>query len=149
MRLHLSIACGEGPDAPVVSQCSICLPDNLDIHALGQSLADAKSVLLSWLQTARVHSDNGSPMKGETTLATMQRLGVAHSRSRAAVSTDNPCSESLFKTLKTSRPQPARRRAKRRRRPAGAGARAAAAPDSLPRRDGPECQAARTTARCA
>lgn len=47
-----------------------------------------------------VHSDNGSPMKGETMLATMQRLGVAHSRSRAAVSNDNPYAESLFKTLK-------------------------------------------------
>ena len=33
-----------------------------------------------------VHSDNGSPMKGETMLAMMQRLGVAHSRSRPAVS---------------------------------------------------------------
>ena len=51
-----------------------------------------------------VHSDNGSPMKGETMLATMQRLGVAHSRSRPAVSNDNPYAESLFKTLKY-RPQ--------------------------------------------
>jgi putative transposase len=51
-----------------------------------------------------VHSDNGSPMKGETMLATMQRLGVAHSRSRPAVSNDNPYVESLFKTLKY-RPQ--------------------------------------------
>ena len=51
-----------------------------------------------------VHSDNGSPMKGETMLATMQRLGVAHSRSRPSVSNDNPYSESLFKTLKY-RPQ--------------------------------------------
>lgn len=51
-----------------------------------------------------VHSDNGSPMKGETMLATMQRLGVAHSRSRPAVSNDNPYSESLFRTLKY-RPQ--------------------------------------------
>ena len=47
-----------------------------------------------------VHSDNGAPMKGETMLATMQRLGVAHTRSRPAVSNDNPYSESLFKTLK-------------------------------------------------
>lgn len=47
-----------------------------------------------------VHSDNGSPMKGETMLATMQRLGVAHSRSRPAVSNDNPYSEALFRTLK-------------------------------------------------
>ena len=51
-----------------------------------------------------VHSDNGSPMKGETMLATMQRLGVAQSRSRPSVSNDNPYSESLFKTLKY-RPQ--------------------------------------------
>ena len=51
-----------------------------------------------------LHSDNGSPMKGETMLATMQRLGVAHSRSRPSVSNDNPYSESLFKTLKY-RPQ--------------------------------------------
>ena len=33
-----------------------------------------------------VHSDNGSPMRGETMLAAMQRLGVAHTRSRPAVS---------------------------------------------------------------
>ena len=51
-----------------------------------------------------VHSDNGGPMKGQTMLATMQRLGVAHSRSRPAVSNDNPYAESLFKTLKY-RPQ--------------------------------------------
>ena len=47
-----------------------------------------------------VHSDNGSPMKGETMLATMHRLGVAHSRSRPSVSNDNPYSEALFRTLK-------------------------------------------------
>lgn len=47
-----------------------------------------------------LHSDNGSPMKGETMLATMQRLGVAASRSRPSVSNDNPFSESLFRTLK-------------------------------------------------
>ena len=39
-----------------------------------------------------VHSDNGVPMKGETMLATMQRLGVAPSRSRPSVSNDNPYS---------------------------------------------------------
>ena len=33
-----------------------------------------------------VHSDNGSPMKGETMLATMQRLGIVASRSRVTVS---------------------------------------------------------------
>ena len=47
-----------------------------------------------------VHSDNGSPMRGETMLATMQRLGIAPSRSRPGVSNDNPYSESLFRTLK-------------------------------------------------
>ena len=47
-----------------------------------------------------VHSDNGSPMKGETMLATMQRLGVAPSRSRPSVSNDNPYAEAIFRTLK-------------------------------------------------
>jgi transposase InsO family protein len=47
-----------------------------------------------------LHSDNGSPMKGATMLATLQALGVMPSFSRPAVSTDNPYSESLFKTLK-------------------------------------------------
>ena len=47
-----------------------------------------------------VHSDNGSPMRGETMLATLQRLGIAPSRSRPGVSNDNPYSESLFRTLK-------------------------------------------------
>lgn len=51
-----------------------------------------------------VHSDNGAPMKGETLLATMQRLGIAQTRSRPAVSNDNPYSEALFRTLKY-RPQ--------------------------------------------
>jgi len=43
-------------------------------------------------------------MKGETMLTTMQRLGVAASRSRPAVSNHNPYSEALFRTLKY-RPQ--------------------------------------------
>ena len=47
-----------------------------------------------------LHSDNGSPMKGATMLATMQTLGVVPSFSRPSVSNDNPYSESLFKTLK-------------------------------------------------
>ena len=47
-----------------------------------------------------LHSDNGSPMKGATMLATLQTLGVMPSFSRPAVSNDNPYSESLFKTLK-------------------------------------------------
>ena len=47
-----------------------------------------------------LHSDNGSPMKGATMLATLQRLGVMPSFSRPSVSNDNPYSEALFKTLK-------------------------------------------------
>jgi len=47
-----------------------------------------------------LHSDNGSPMKGATMLATLQDLGVIPSFSRPSVSNDNPYSESLFKTLK-------------------------------------------------
>jgi putative transposase len=47
-----------------------------------------------------LHSDNGSPMKGATMLATLQQLGMMPSLSRPAVSNDNPYSESLFKTLK-------------------------------------------------
>lgn len=47
-----------------------------------------------------LHSDNGSPMKGTTMLATLQRLGIIPSFSRPSVSNDNPYSESLFKTLK-------------------------------------------------
>ena len=37
-----------------------------------------------------LHSDNGSPMKGATMLATLQRLGVVPSFSRPSVSDDNP-----------------------------------------------------------
>ena len=47
-----------------------------------------------------LHSDNGSPMKGATLLATLQALGVMPSFSRPRVSNDNPYSESLFRTVK-------------------------------------------------
>jgi putative transposase len=47
-----------------------------------------------------LHSDNGSPMKGGTMLATLQKLGVIPSFSRPSVSNDNAYSEALFKTLK-------------------------------------------------
>jgi transposase InsO family protein len=47
-----------------------------------------------------LHSDNGSPMKSATMLATLQARGVMPSFSRPAVSNDNPYSESLFKTMK-------------------------------------------------
>jgi transposase InsO family protein len=51
-------------------------------------------------QQITLHSDNGSPMKGATLLATLQELGVIPSFSRPSVSNDNPYSESLFRTLK-------------------------------------------------
>jgi putative transposase len=47
-----------------------------------------------------LHSDNGSPMKGATMLATLQQLGIMPSFSRPSVSNDNPYSESVFRTLK-------------------------------------------------
>lgn len=47
-----------------------------------------------------LHSDNGSPMKGATLLATLQELGMMTSLSRPSVSNDNPYSESIFRTLK-------------------------------------------------
>jgi putative transposase len=46
------------------------------------------------------HSDNGSPMRGATLLATLQEYGVLPSFGRPSVSIDNPYSEALFKTLK-------------------------------------------------
>ena len=77
----------------------------------GESAALASQLLLDICQRQgiapgrlTVHSDNGAPMKGETLLATMQRLGVMQTRSRPAVSNDNPFSEALFRTLKY-RPQ--------------------------------------------
>jgi len=48
----------------------------------------------------RLHSDNGSPMKGATMLGTLHNFGVMPSFSRPSVSNDNPYSEALFKTLK-------------------------------------------------
>ena len=54
-----------------------------------------------------LHSDNGSPMKGATMLATLQRLGIVPSFSRPSVSDDNPYSESLFRTLKYTPAYPA------------------------------------------
>ena len=52
------------------------------------------------VNSIKLHSDNGSPMKCANMLSTMQNLGVIPSYSRPSVSNDNPYSESLFKTLK-------------------------------------------------
>ena len=56
-----------------------------------------------------LHSDNGSPMKGATMLATLQKLGVVPSFSRPSVSDDNPYSEALFRTLKYTPAYPSKR----------------------------------------
>lgn len=55
-----------------------------------------------------LHSDNGSPMKGSTMLATLKQLGVVASFSRPRVSDDNPFSEALFRTLKYRPEYPSR-----------------------------------------
>src|SRR5690606_28795701 len=47
-----------------------------------------------------LHADNGSPMKGATMKATMEKLGVLPSFSRPRVSDDNAFSEALFRTAK-------------------------------------------------
>lgn len=45
-------------------------------------------------------SDNGGPMRGSTMLATLYELGVVATFSRPGISSDNPFSEALFRTLK-------------------------------------------------
>ncbi|MCK5883052.1 MAG: transposase, partial [Bacteriovoracaceae bacterium] len=65
--------------------------------ALLERICIAEGILADQLV---LHSDNGGPMKGATMLATLQKLGVVPSFSRARVSDDNAFSESLFKTLK-------------------------------------------------
>ena len=70
-----------------------------------QTGSNAREVLLKInsnidLRNIHLHSDNGSPMKCATFLATLQWLGVTPSFSRPRCSNDNPYSESLFKTLK-------------------------------------------------
>ena len=60
---------------------------------LAQSIAKKDKPLV-------LHSDNGSPMKAATFMATLEKLGIQSSFSRSRVSNDNPYSESLFKTMK-------------------------------------------------
>lgn len=81
-----------------------------------EELADHASVLITKACLAEgvrrhqlvLHADNGSPMKGATMLATLQRLGIVPSFSRPSVSDDNPFSESLFRTLKYTPAYPRR-----------------------------------------
>lgn len=47
-----------------------------------------------------VHADRGTSMTSKTVAALLSDLEVTRSHSRPRVSNDNPCSESLFKTLK-------------------------------------------------
>jgi putative transposase len=56
--------------------------------------------------TLVLHADNGSAMRANTMLATLQRLGVVPSFSRPHVSNDNPYSEALFRTLKHGHSHP-------------------------------------------
>ena len=74
--------------------------DSESADRAGQLLTDICARQQIVPQQLTLHSDNGAPMKGEAMLATLQRLGVAGSRSRPAVSNDNPFSEALFRTLK-------------------------------------------------
>ena len=80
---------------------------------VGHEVHDAESAELAALLMRRaslaeglagrrlvLHSDNGSPMKGATMLATLENLGVMASFSRPRVSNDNPFAESLFRTCK-------------------------------------------------
>ena len=52
------------------------------------------------IQDLKLHSDNGSPMRGATMLATLYRLGITPSNSRPRTSNDNAFAESIFKTMK-------------------------------------------------
>jgi transposase InsO family protein len=61
---------------------------------------ELSAALMADARQLSLHSDNGSPMKGATMLATLQKLGVAASFSRPGVSDDNAYSEALFRTLK-------------------------------------------------
>jgi transposase InsO family protein len=54
-----------------------------------------------------LHADNGSPQKGSTLMATLERLGVIPSHSRPHVSDDNAYAETLFRTLKYRSAYPA------------------------------------------
>ena len=78
--------------AAVHTQESSALASQLLVQTCGHLGLDPDGLVL--------HSDNGSPMKGATMLATLQRLGVMPSFSRPRVSDDNPFSEALFRTMK-------------------------------------------------
>ena len=65
--------------------------------ALIQRICDTSGIDATGLV---LHSDNGTPMRGHTMIATLQWLGIVPSFSRPHVCNDNPYSEALFRTLK-------------------------------------------------
>ena len=74
-----------------------------------QNDGDANEVLRKALKAEgingkdlRLHSDNGTPMRGAHMLYTMLGLGIRPSFSRPSVSNDNPHVESYFRTMKYS-----------------------------------------------
>lgn len=77
-----------------------------DVHSVEDSEHAAELIMQACVSEnidrdqLALHSDNGSPMKGATLLATLQQLGVMPSFSRPRVSDDNPYSEALFRTAK-------------------------------------------------
>jgi len=78
-----------------------CVEEFESMEASSRLIASICETLGIQPGTVVLHSDNGSPMKGSTMLATLEMLGVAASFSRPNVSNDNPFSESLFGTMKT------------------------------------------------
>ena len=86
--------------AAVHTQESSELASQLIVQSCGHLGLDPDGLVL--------HADNGSPMKGATLLATLQRLGVIPSFSRPRVSNDNPFSEALFRTMKYQPHSPCR-----------------------------------------
>ena len=75
-----------------------------EVHEAESADLASQMVLLACLPDGTkptvIHSDNGSPMKGATMVATLDKLGIRASFSRPSVSNDNPYSEALFRTAK-------------------------------------------------
>jgi transposase InsO family protein len=76
----------------VAEKESATVAANLVQRICDEAQIDAKGLVL--------HSDNGTPMRGATMIATLQWLGIVPSFSRPHVCNDNPYSEALFRTLK-------------------------------------------------
>lgn len=75
--------------------------------SLSESAAEAEHFFSTLARRERIdtgrlilHSDNGSPMRGQPLADKLESLGIARSHSRPRTSNDNPFSESQFKTMK-------------------------------------------------